>query len=171
MSGIPGTGKSTLARYICKMENAVLLDLDIIKSSVLASFGNDIDFKFAGKVAYDMIFALTDSNLEMGNSVVIDSPCRYEIIIEQGTALTEKYNIPYKFIECYLDLENLNELNRRRVEREIMPSQKVNIPIDEDIFKKSIDSLKRPIEHECLLINTSQKIEEYIGNVIEYLNK
>ena len=169
MSGIPGTGKSTLARFICKMENAVLLDLDIVKTCVLASFDNDIDYKFAGKVAYEMIFALTNSNLEMGNSVVIDSPCGYDVIIEQGTALTKKYNIPYKFIECYLDLENLNELNRRRVEREILPSQKGNIPIDEDRFKKSIDWLKRPIEYEYLLVDTSQEIEKYIKNVIEYL--
>ena len=75
MSGIPGTGKSILARRICQITNAVLLDLDVIKSSILASVENNIDFKFAGKVAYEMIFKLTDSNLEIGNSVIIDSPC------------------------------------------------------------------------------------------------
>ena len=64
MSGVPGAGKSTLARRICKMTNAVLLDLDVVKSSVINSFENDIDFKFAGKVAYELIFSLADSNLE-----------------------------------------------------------------------------------------------------------
>ena len=34
MSGIPGAGKSTLARRICKMTGAVLLDMDVVKSSV-----------------------------------------------------------------------------------------------------------------------------------------
>ena len=169
MSGIPGTGKSTLARYICRMTNAVLLDLDVIKSSVLNSFENNIDFRFAGKVAYEMIFALADSNLEMGNSVVIDSPCAYEIIIENGSDLIKKYNISYKFIECCL--ENLSELNRRRTEREILPSQKLNIPIDEEIFKKSINGLKRPDYYEYLLIDTSPPIEEYIDIVVGYLNK
>ena len=169
MSGIPGTGKSMLARHICQITNAVLLDSDVIKSSILDSFEDDIDFRFAGKVAYEMIFSLADSNLAIGNSVVIDSPCGYEIIIEKGTALTKKYNIPYKFIECYLD--DLSELNRRRTTREILPSQKVNIPINENEFRESIASLKRPAGHDYLLVDTNQEIEKYIGKVIEYLNK
>jgi len=51
MSGIPGTGKSTLAKQICNLTNAVLINTDVIKSSVIQSFGDDIDFKFAGKVS------------------------------------------------------------------------------------------------------------------------
>ena len=171
MSGIPGTGKSSLARQICKTTNAILLDVDIIKTSVLNKLENNINFNLAGKVAYEIVFALTNCNLEIGNSVVIDSPCSYDIIIEQGTALTKKYNIPYKFIECYLDLKLLSELNRRRVEREILPSQKLNTPIDEDEYKTSTDGLKRPAEYEYLLIDTSPDIKKYIGTVIEYLNK
>ena len=171
MSGIPGAGKSTLARHICKMTNAVLLDLDVIKSSVLSSFENDIDFKFAGKIAYEMSYSLADSNLEMGNSVVIDSPCSYEIIIEQGTAIAKKHNAKYKFIECYLDIENLAELNRRRATREILPSQIYNVPIDEDIFQESIRSMIRPTGYDYLLIDTGQEIDKYIDTVMEYLGK
>jgi len=171
MAGMPGVGKSTLARRICNVTNAVLLDLDVIKSSIMNSFENDIDFKFAGKVAYQMIFSLVDSNLEMGNSVIIDSPCGYEIQIEQGVALAEKYNIQYKFVECYLELEQLPELNRRRTKREILPSQQFNVPIDEEAFRKGIGGSKRPIDHEYLMINTIQEVERYIGDVIEYLNR
>jgi len=170
MSGMPGAGKSTLARRICKITNAVLLDTDIVKSSILNSFKNDIDFKFAGKVAYELIFSLAGSNLEIGNSVVIDSPCRFDIIIEQGVALAQKYNIPYKFVECYLELEHLPELNQRRVMREILPSQKVNVPIDSEVFLKGVKSFKRPASHECLLVDTIKGIDTYIGSVIEYLS-
>ena len=170
MSGIPGTGKSTLARRICRITNAFLLDLDVIKSSVMNTFEDEINFQFASRIAYQLAFSLADSNLEMGNSVVIDSPCRYEEIIEQGTALAKKHNVPYKFIECYLDAEHLHELNRRRVMREILPSQRVNIPIYQEKFEEVVRSLKRPANHEYLLVDTSEEIEKYIGRVIEYLD-
>lgn len=168
MSGIPGTGKSTLARHICKMTNAVLLDLDVIKSSVIQSLENNIDSKFIGKVAYEMAFSLAGSNLGIGNSVIIDSSCQYEILIENGTNLAKKYNTPYKFIECYL--KDLSESNQRRTMREVLPSQKAfSIPIDEKEFQKAINALKRPAENEYLMIDTSQEIEEYIGDILEYL--
>jgi len=169
MSGIPGAGKSTLARQICRLTNTVLLDLDIVKSAVLASFQNDIDFKFAGKVAYDAIFSLAGSNLELGNSVVIDSPCRYEVILEKGIYLAKTYGASYKFIEC--GLENLQELNRRRTMRKILPSQIYNTPINEDELRDSIMSLKRPTDYEYLLVDTDHEIETYIDNVMKYLRK
>ena len=170
MSGLPGTGKSTLARHICKLTNAVLLDTDVVKSSILNSFENNIDFKFASKVAYETIFSLADSNLHIGNSVVIDSPCRYDIIIAQGTSIAQKYKVPYKFIECRLAIEHLQELNRRRVMREILPSQEVNIPINEEEYIKGMKSFVRPTNHEYLIVDTAHDIESYIGKVAEYLN-
>jgi len=171
MSGIPGTGKSTLARKIASMTNAVLLDSDVVKTSILNSFENNIDFKFAGKISYEMIFSLVDSNLAIGNSVIIDSPCAYEIIIEKGASLAKKHSTSYKFVECYLDIENLAELNRRRVMREILPSQVCNIPVDEDDYHASVKSLIRPVGYEYLLIDTSQDIKHYIETVLEYIIK
>ena len=169
MSGIPGTGKSTLARHICKMTNAVLLDSDVVKSSIMNSLDN-IDFKFAGKVAYEMIYALADSNLQIGNSVVIDSPCRYDMIIAQGTSIAQKHNVPYKFIECRLELEHLPELNRRRTTREILPSQRVNVPINENEFFEGVNSLIRPAGYEYLIVDTTHDIETYIKKVADYIN-
>ena len=61
----------------------------------------------------------------------------YELIIKNGTDLTKKYNLSYKFIECYL--EDLFELNRRRTEQNILPSQMYNTPIDENTFQKKSD--------------------------------
>ena len=169
MSGMPGTGKSTLARCICKAKNAVLLDLDVIRTSVMDSAGTAIDINLVGKIAYNMAFVLADSNLGMGNSVVIDSPCRFDFILDRGTSLAKKYDIPYKFIECYLDINNFDELNRRRVEREILLSQKVNIPISKEDFLRGLETFKRPIEYEYLIIDTIRGIDDYIERIIKYL--
>jgi hypothetical protein len=153
------------------MTTAVLLDLDVVISSIMDSFEDDADVTFAGKAAYNVIFSLADSNLENGSSVIIDSPCKYENVLEQGIALAKKHNAPYKFIDCFLDLENLFELNHRRTVRKILPSQKSTVPLDEDTFLKTIAIYKRPIDYEYLSIDTSQDIEKYIGKAVEYLNK
>lgn len=169
LSGIPGTGKSTLARYIGRLTGSVIIDMDTIKSAILSSFENNIDFKFAGKVSYDIVFALADNYLELGQSVVIDSPCGYDIILERGNALTKKHNASYKFIECYLT--DLAELNRRRTVREIKPSQIYSITIDEREFQDSYDKLKRPSNHVYLSIDTGQGIDKCIATIIDYLTK
>ena len=169
MSGIPGTGKSTLARRICELTNAILLDVDTVKSSVMSSFDGDIDFKFTSKISYDIIFSLADDNLKVGNSVIIDSPCSFEIILERGENLAKKHGAFYKFIECHL--EDLDEVNRRRIMRDILPSQAYNTPIDENQYRDSIGKLKRPADGNHLLVNTSQMVDEYVKGVIEYLMK
>jgi len=169
MSGIPGVGKSTLAKKICSLTNAVLLNTDIIKSSVIQSFEDDIDFRLAGKVTYDAVFALACNNLSIGNSVVIDSPCSYEIILERGIHLSKIYNAAYKFIECHVG--DLSEVNRRRIHRKTLTSQRYNAPISEIEYQNSINNLKRPADYEYLVINSSPGLDEYIGKVMEYLMK
>jgi len=167
MSGIPGSGKSTLAKEMSRITKAVLINTDVLKSSVMTSFENEIDFKFAGKVSYDAAFALADSNLAIGNSVIIDSPCGYEIIWERGIYLSRMHSASYKFVECYL--KDLHELNRRRTDREILPSQACNVPINALEYQESIKYLKRPAGYEYLLIDTSPSVEEYIEKTINYL--
>jgi len=169
MSGIPGTGKSTLARRICELTNAVLLDVDVVKSAIMASLDDDVEFKFVSKIAYDVIFSLASDNLKFGNSVVIDSPCSFDIILERGAELANKHGASYKFAECHL--EDLAEINRRRVAREILPSQAYNMPIDEKQYHDSAGGLKRPAGGNYLWVNTSQGMDKYIKGVIEYLTK
>lgn len=37
MSGFPGSGKSTLSKYIAKLTGAVIVDHDVVKSALLKS--------------------------------------------------------------------------------------------------------------------------------------
>ena len=121
MSGFPGSGKSTLSRQIAKRTEAVIIDHDIVKSSLLNSLeGAPIDTKLAGKISYNIDWSLIEFQLSQGNNVVFDSPCLYEEMIEKGTALAKKYNVKYKYVECYLD--DMNEKNLRLKNRKRMIS-------------------------------------------------
>ena len=74
MSGVPGSGKSTIAREIRMRTGTVVLDLDVRKTAVLES---GVDFDSAGHVAYITVLAFARSLLDQGLSVVLDSPCRF----------------------------------------------------------------------------------------------
>lgn len=37
MSGFPGSGKSTVSKYIAKLTGAVIIDHDVLKSALLKS--------------------------------------------------------------------------------------------------------------------------------------
>lgn len=169
MSGFPGSGKSTLARQIAKRTEAVIIDHDIVKSSLLHSIdGAPIDVKLAGKISYNIDWALIEFQLSQGNNVIFDSPCLYEEIIVKGMDLTEKYNVKYKYVECYLD--DMNEINLRLKNRKRMISQIKEIK-SVDAFKYTIENSGKPPKGKSLLVNTQQPIESYLQEVMNYINE
>jgi predicted kinase len=119
MAGVPGSGKSALARLIGRRTGAVVLDKDVLKTAVLeAGVAEDVR---AGGIAYETFFALADHLLGQDVAVVLDSPSFYESIPAKGSAIALARMVPYYFIECLcIDAE---ELARRLHERPRLRSQ------------------------------------------------
>lgn len=167
MSGFPGSGKSTLSREIAKQFKAVIVDHDIVKSSLMESlFEVPIDPKLAGKASYNIDWSLVEFFLSQGHNVILDSPCLYEELIEKGIALSEKYPIKYKYVECYLD--DMEEVNRRLRDRQKKISQIKEVPSLE-AFQYTIANSKKPLDRETLTVDTSKPIEAYLQKVIDYI--
>lgn len=169
MSGCPGTGKSTLSRQIGKRTGAVLIDHDIVKSSLLNSIEDiPIDINIAGRISYNIDWSLIEFHLSQGQNVVFDSPCLYQEMVDKGIDLSKKYNVKYKYIECYLN--DFHEVNFRLINRERMVSQIREIS-SEAVFKNTIENSKRPTEYQCLVVDTGKPLESYINKVINYINE
>lgn len=169
MSGFPGSGKSTLSRQIGKRTGAVLIDHDIVKSALLNSIKEiPIDINIAGRISYNIDWSLIEFHLSQGQSVVFDSPCLYQEMIDKGVDLSEKYNVKYKYVECYLN--DFHEVNYRLINREGMVSQIREIR-SETVFKSTIENSKRPTDYQCLVVDTGKPPESYINKVINYINE
>lgn len=69
MSGFPGSGKSTLAQRIAKHTNSIVIDRDVIKSSMLNSGIKD---QLLADASYLVVFDLVAYYLSKGISVIID---------------------------------------------------------------------------------------------------
>lgn len=129
MAGFPGSGKSTIAKKIAKRINAVVIDKDILKSSLL-KYG--LTQEISSKLAYDLMFDLSQFYLDQGQSIVLDTPCYYEEIIEKGMQFSNDYHASYKYLDC--KVRNFQVVSKRIQLRENMISQ---------IDKPSLEGFKR----------------------------
>ncbi|MBM7563887.1 hypothetical protein JOC55_000819 [Paenibacillus sacheonensis] len=123
--------------------------------------------QMSGFPAYHIEWSLIDFYLVQGHSVILDSPCLYEELVEKGLALAEKYNAKYKYVECVLN--DIHELNHRLKNRKRMITQIGPVNIPEEKWQEVINRAKKPVQLECMKVDTSQPIDQYIGDVLLYI--
>lgn len=164
MSGPPGSGKSTMAYLLARATGAVCLNHDITRSTVSRYVR---DFGTAAKLAYDLGWASAEELLKQEQSVIIDSPCYYEQILEKGEALAKEYGFEYWYVECQVgDIKILDERLRKRTSLSSQRTRVDRFPADaganhhgEDpgaLFKR--DSC-RP-DCNAIVLDTTRSLEE-----------
>jgi len=156
MAGVPGSGKSALARLIGRRTSAVVLDKDVLKTAALTS---GLEDQPAGALAYEAFFALADHLLGQGLAVVLDSPSFYDSIPAKGARIAGDRQVPYYFIECIC--QDAEELVRRMRDRPRMPSQSGSP------FTGGSQTVTPSGAY--LRIDTTQPIERCLALSLEYL--
>jgi predicted kinase len=157
MAGMPGSGKSALARLIGRTTGAVVLDKDVLKTAALDA---GVPEEQAGPVAYEAFFALADHLLGQGLSVVLDSPSFWETIPQKGAAIAAERIVPYYFIECFCS--DRDELARRLRGRPRLRSNP-----GEEALDAAWQTVPPPGAY--LRIDTAQPIERCLALALEYL--
>ncbi len=175
MSGVPGAGKSTLARMIGRQTGSVVLDHDVVKSALLEA---GVPWSDAGRASYQTLQMLAKSLLDQDRSVVLDSPCFYQDLLNAGLRIAEETGACYRYVECVVD--NFSEIDRRLRGRTSLRSQRaaldappasfssVEAVLGEDLFHEWINNMKRP-PHSYLRVDTSKPLSEYLPQVFTFL--
>ena len=78
-SGLPGVGKTTIARELARQIGAVHLSIDTIEHAIRSSIGGDDD---RYRAAYRAALELARDNLRLGRAVITD--CVNPITIAPG---------------------------------------------------------------------------------------
>lgn len=89
-------------------------------------------------------------------------------MLEKGIKVSQKYNVKYKYIECYLN--DIEEINRRLKTRERMISQIAEVK-SEEAFKEWLDGSKRPSGFTYLVVDSGKRLVDYIEEVMKYINE
>lgn len=175
MAGPSGAGKSTLARALAAQTGAAVVDLDVLKSAALDA---GAAWDLAGRLGYEGAWAVADSLLAQGLSVVLDSPCRFERIVAEGTAIAARRRAVYGFVECVV--ADAEELRRRLRGRPRLRSQMTDLgvpspdaPADTFVaqvraFGPAVLETKYP-PGPWLRIDTSRPVGEGLALALAYL--
>ncbi|KAL6807556.1 P-loop containing nucleoside triphosphate hydrolase protein [Trichoderma sp. SZMC 28013] len=122
MSGAPGSGKSTIAAQLGRWINGVVIDHDVFRSSLIES---GIPFEQAAQCAYRLQWAQAQHIIEQGLSVIVDSTCNYQDILDRGSALANQHDYTYWYIEC--KVQDIDLLDERLRTRDPMTSQRTGV--------------------------------------------
>ncbi|MCL2462189.1 MAG: ATP-binding protein [Defluviitaleaceae bacterium] len=167
MSGQPGSGKSILSKKIGEKTGAVVIDNDIIKSAILELAINEISGDIAGKLTYNINFRLAENYVRQNKSVIIDTPCRFQFIIERGKKICAEYGAKYKYIECRIS--NYEETEKRLKQRNKLPSQVDESAVVKENYGEWLGQAIFP-EDEYITVETDQPIENYLEKCLRYVN-
>jgi len=159
MDGEAGTGKSTMARAIGEATGAVVIDKDVIKSVLLEEGLPD---ERAGGAAHAVSFALCESFLRQGFSVVLDSAAFFTSIRDRGQAMASRNGAAYRIILCALT-DRSSQAGRLR-SRAALPSQPLEVQHDR-YSRPGTAVLTEP----HLLLDTSARLESYLPRALAYI--
>ena len=117
LSGLPGTGKSTLAEYIAERFTIPLFSRDMIEAAIVVS---ELEFptkrddlpNLAG-VGFAVLSMLAEQQLARGQSAILDSTARSQEVRDEWFAIANRYGAAYRAIQCICSDP---EEHKRRIE-------------------------------------------------------
>lgn len=168
-AGLPGTGKSSLARSVARERRAAYLDKDTIKDAVIALADRmkvPSGQQLAGPLSYELLVVLARDNLTLGLPVVLDSPASYQLYRDQVKQLAKGLRADLRLIECICTDENLL---RQRVERrgQELPEYRTRNWAE---YQRQRAQFERLVDRR-LVVDTAQSLPLNLRKVLAYLDQ
>jgi predicted kinase len=157
--GLPGTGKTTVARELARRMGAVHLRIDSIEQAVRASAAIVGSVEDAG---YRAAYALAEDNLRLGLTVIADSVNPIAVTREAWLGVAEHAGV--KGVEIELICSNASE-HRRRVEQRGADIPGLTLPSWGDVLSRHYE----PWERQHMVIDTAERTPEHAALAIQEL--
>jgi aminoglycoside phosphotransferase family enzyme/predicted kinase len=148
VSGLPGTGKTSVAKEIAQKVDSVVLSSDELRKRVLKELGYTERKK---KRVYDEMFRIAQDLLERGKSVVLDGT------FFQKELRDKAYRLGKKKKECVFLIQTVcpEKIVKKRIEKRYK-SQKDYSEANYRVYK-IIKSKFEPLRREHFLLETENK--------------
>jgi predicted kinase len=163
ISGLPGSGKSTIAEAVAKKLKLPIFSVDPIESAIIKS-GIPKSFE-TGLAAYVVAQTLCAEHLKIGIPVIIDAVSPVKEARDMWHELEEKYNVQLIIVECVLK----EDLHRKRIE-----SRTRNIPGIPEVTWADVEHRQKdylPWKEERLVLDTENIHEKNLEKVLDYISQ
>ncbi len=145
LSGLPGSGKSTIAKILSEKLKAVYLRVDTVEQAIRASSSH---IKKIGPEGYWVLYGLARDNLKLGSTVVTDSVNDNNLVRDSFRDIGLSMNVP--ILEVEILCSDLTQ-HQARVEGRLSDIPGLRLPDWEAVMSRYCE----PWEREHLQLDTS----------------
>jgi len=163
-SGLPGTGKSSLAESIGRQLGIPVFAKDWLEASLISSgLGSNDDLQRLGFAGYELLTVLAERQLMLNQSVILDSVASTQTIRTKWFQLAEQYAAERLVIECICSDE--------RIHRTRLKDRRRNIPGWHELEWADIEKVKQyypPWVEEHLVLDMVNALNENVSKARAY---
>lgn len=163
VSGLPGSGKSTIAESVAEEVHFPIFSVDPIEASILKS-GIKRSFE-TGLAAYLVAQKLASEQLKLGISVVIDAVNPVKEARDMWHELEKIHHAQLIIIECILD----GETHKKRLEARVRNMHGIPEVTWEDVENRRKEYV--PWEEERLCLDTTKPHKESLERALRYIEQ
>jgi predicted kinase len=145
LSGLPGTGKTTIAKIISRKCHATYLRVDTIEQAILSSLSMQNDL---GPLGYVVAYELARTNLCLDGVVIVDAVNPLAVIRQAWREVAESANSG--IVEVEVVCSDKSE-HRRRVESRKTDIAGHILPTWDEVQRREYE----PWESDCLVIDSA----------------
>jgi predicted kinase len=160
--GLPGVGKTTIARELARQVGAVHLRVDSIEEAIRGCVPLTPPLDQAG---YRVAYAIAEDNLRVGRMVIADSVNALGIVRDAWRGVAERAQV--QSVEVEVICSDRAE-HKRRVEERAADIVGLKLPSWEEVASREYDPWKR----EHVIVDTSRSsVDESVKFLQEILKK
>ncbi|CAD7505249.1 AAA family ATPase [Aeromonas hydrophila] len=157
-SGLPGSGKSTIARALAQRMGAVYLRIDTIEQAICAAERTDEEM---GPAGYFVAYGLARENLALGSTVITDSVNPIQLTRDAYHDIARSVGVPCLDVEVVC---SNSKLHRERVENRTVDIEGLALPD----WQAVIDRDYQPWDRERLVLDSAtlsvtQSVEKIVA--------
>lgn len=178
LSGLMGTGKSSLARRLAESLNARVIQTDVLRKEMLGiqpaerhpePFGQGIYSDEISRDTYRKALEQAETYLASGETVIIDASFRKQAERERARNTAKRQGVDFFLVECVCPEEEIHDrLDRRLANRGAASDGRWELYESQ---KKTFDPLSNLLPGEHILADTSRSPADCLVDTLRQIRK